>query len=172
MSSDNPRPYRAKDQASGKEAADAVAAVLQHAAARDEAASVKPTAKKQPKWMLPVGINLCVLAIYLLIAPPNWVVLDPIEEVPPVELASGMGTAMFLQVQRIEAYRQTNGRLPVVLADAGTPTEGVVYTIVDPDRYTLSASAGGQTLSYDSSDPASLGALMSGDALQKIQGGG
>lgn len=56
------RPYQAKT-ASGQEAADALSADLEHAAARDVAQRKKADQKKQPKWMLPLGINLCVFAV-------------------------------------------------------------------------------------------------------------
>ena len=64
------RPYHAR---SGSETADTLAEVLEHAAARDEAAKAREAPKRQPKWMLPLGINLALFAVYLLIAPPACV---------------------------------------------------------------------------------------------------
>ena len=57
MSSEDLRPYHKKDKGSGQEAADALAAVLTHAAERDEAAEHKQGPKKQSKWML---IIICI----------------------------------------------------------------------------------------------------------------
>jgi len=152
MSSDDQiRPYHAT---TGSETADSLAEVLEHAAAREEAAHKRTGPKKSPKWMLPLGINLGVFAVYLLIAPPDWVVMDPLEGPPPAEQSRSMRVAMYFQSQRIEAYRLENGRLPDALADAGTPVPGVEYNKRGADRYELVADAGGEVLLYDSSAPA------------------
>jgi len=104
--------------------------------------------------MLPLGINLGVFAVYLLIAPPDWVVMDPIDAPPPVEQARSMRVAMYFQSQRIEAYRIENGRLPDALTDAGTPIPGVDYNKRGTGQYELVADVGGEVLLYDSSAPA------------------
>lgn len=152
MSSEDPvRPYHAKDDARGQEAADAVAAVLKHAAARDEAAQQKPRPKKQPKWMLPLGIQLSVLALYLLIAPPRWVTMNPIEPPDQASQEESLRVAMYFQAQRIEAYRQSHGgALPTELADAGSAIEGLQYVKQGDSQYQLVATVGEQALIYDS----------------------
>lgn len=149
-SEDKVRPYHAKDEARGQETADAVAAVLKHASDRDKAQHGKPRPKKQPKWMLPLGIQLSVLALYLLIAPPSWVTMNPID---PPDLASqeeSLRVAMYFQAQRIEAYRQRTGELPVQLADAGSPIEGVQYVRQGSSQYQLVGTVGEEALVYDS----------------------
>ena len=93
---DQVTPYHAKDVATGQEAADAVADVLKHAAEREEAAHKKTAPKKQPKWMLPVGINLGVLAVYFWIAPPNWVQVNPIQPPPAEERVESLRRAMYV----------------------------------------------------------------------------
>jgi len=151
-SEDKVRPYHAK--ASGQEAADAVHAVLQHAADRDQAAHQTTGPKKQPKWMLPLGINLGVFAVYLLIAPPAWVVVSPLEAPPVEEQLEDLRLAMYMQAQRVESYRQQNGRLPTELVEAGSPVPGVEYNVIGIGRYQLVATVGGEALIYDSSDSA------------------
>ena len=89
---DQVKPFHAKDVASGQEAADAVAAVIKHAAERDEAARRKAPAKTQPKWMLPLGLNLGLLAVYLLIAPPSWVIVNPIAPPPDEQRVGNLRT--------------------------------------------------------------------------------
>lgn len=152
-SEDKVRPYHAKDAAHGQEAADAVAAVLKHAAERQKAADHQPRPKRQPKWMLPVGINLAVLAVYLLIAPPRWVVVNPIE---PPDLASqemSIKVAMYFQAQRIESYRIQHGSAPVNLADAGSAAPEIDYIRRGDNEYQLVATVGETDVVYDSTEP-------------------
>lgn len=167
-SEDQVRPYHAKDEARGQETADAVAAVLKHAAAREKAAHDKPRSKKQPKWMLPLGINLVVLAVYLLIAPPRWVTVNPIE---PPDLASqetSIKVAMYFQAQRIESYRIQHGSAPARLADAGSPAPEIDYIRRGDDEYQLVARVGETAVIYDSTEP---DASFAEAAAARLQGG-
>lgn len=143
------RPYHAPEAKSGQETADTLKAVLDHAAERAVAAKQKTTGKKQPKWMLLLGPNLGVLALYLLIAPPSIIVMSPLEAPPPEEQIQGLRLAMFLQATRIESYRRDNGQLPASLADAGSPTPGVEYSVVG-SSYLLVGTAGNEAMTYDS----------------------
>jgi|SRR5690606_54484 len=171
---DQVRPYHAKDRGSGQETADTLAQVLRHAAERDEAARQKQTPRAQPRWMLPLGINLGVLAVYLLIAPPAWVILDPID--PPAAEAQivGLRTAIFLQAAQVEAYRQENGRLPERLEDAGVvagvAAVGVEYFPRGGNGYQLVGTLAGETIVYDSAEPANQWAENLGLAA-KVRGG-
>lgn len=165
---DQVRPFHAKKEASGQEAADAVAAVLKHAAQHEAAAQEKTRPKKQPKWMLPLGINLAIFALYLLIAPPAWVTVHPIKAPPPAEQARSLRVAMYLQASRIEAYRNQHGSLPDSLPQAGSATPGITYTRVGLDSYELVGTNGGATLEYDSSQ--SL-AAFGGPAVGRLSGG-
>lgn len=150
---DEVRPYHAKDVGSGKETADTLAEVLKHAAERDEASRAKQTPRSQAKWMLPLGINLGVLAVYLLIAPPSWVVLNPIEPPPQEEQLTGLRTAMYFTASRIEVYRAENGSLPDQLEDTGVNTaNGVEYFVRGDDDYQLVGSVGQETVVYDSTE--------------------
>ncbi len=150
-SEDEVRPYHA---ASGSKTADTLAEVLEHAAAREEAAHKRMVQKKQAKWVLPLGVNLGVFDVYLLIAPPEWVVMDPIEGPPPAEQEEGLRMAMYLQSQRIETYRIANGRLPEALSDAGSTVVGVDYRRQGQDGYQLVADVGETVLIYDSTESA------------------
>ena len=153
-SEDQVRPFHAKDEARGQEAAEAVAAVLKHAAEKDHSAQAKPRRKAQPKWLLPVGLQLGVLAVYLLIAPPAWVVVNPIEGPPPVAVANDLRKAMYLYSQQIEQYRIDNGRVPADLAELGrTAPEGVEYVRSGTDAYQLIAFVGEESLVWDSTGP-------------------
>lgn len=151
---DKVRPFHSKDPARGQEAADAVAAVLKHAAERDEAAHKKGPPKKEPKWMLPLGFNLTILALYLLIAPPAWVTVNPITAPDSVSQNESLRLAMYLQAKRIEAYQLVNGELPPNLEAAGSPMPGVEYLPQGNGRYQLTAAEGDQALVYDSLESA------------------
>jgi hypothetical protein len=148
------RPFHAKDSAPGQEAADVVAEVLRHAAERDQAAGQKTPPKAPPKWMLPVGINLGVLAFYFLVAQPDWVVIDRIA--PPaaeVQIQSTRSAMWLHGISRIEGYRSTNGRLPQSLEEAGgavLATEGVLYVPRPDSTYMLIATVGDVEITYDS----------------------
>jgi hypothetical protein len=98
-----------------------LAAVLTHAAERAEAAEHKQGPKKQSKWMLPLGVNLGVFAVYLLIASPDWVVMNKIDSASIAEQAEDMRLAIFMQASRVDVYRLQNGQLPASLADADLP---------------------------------------------------
>jgi len=163
-SEDKLRPYHAK---SGAETADTLAEVLEHAAAKEVAAHKKDGPKKQPKWMLPLGINLGVFAIYLLIAPPSWVVMDPIEGPPPAEQMRSLRAAMFIQVGAIETYRIANGSLPATAEAANKTTPGVEYVLQSADVYQLVAQVGTETLTYTSTEDPNV---WVGDALSRIGG--
>lgn len=168
---DSVRPYRARDVASGQEAADAVADVLRHAKERDEAAKRKVPPKRQPKWMLPVSVNLAVLAVYLLIAPPDWVVLRRIPPALPTPEAqvANFRAAMYLQgINRIEIYRASNGRLPASLADAQSTLQNVDYRVLGDSAYVLVGTVGEEVLTYDSSTQTA--AEFAGNLSQRISG--
>jgi hypothetical protein len=151
---DKVRPYHAKESASGQEAAEAVAAVLKHAAERDQAAKQKTAPKQQPRWMLPLGLNLGVLAVYLLIAPPSWVVVNPIAAPPDEEVVAALRGGMFLVKSRVDSYLAANGRLPATLADVGVNADqaaAIDYTPRGDSTYLLIALVGEEAVTYDSS---------------------
>jgi hypothetical protein len=149
-SEDQVRPFHAKDEAHGQEAADAVAAVLKHAAERDKAAQQKPRPKKQPKWMLPVGIQLSVLALYLLIAPPSFITVHPIPAQDQAAQEESLRAAMYLQAQQVLAYLQQHGELPAELSEAVNPIEGIQYVRRGGTEFQLVGSMGELALVYDS----------------------
>lgn len=155
---DQVKPFHAKEVSSGQEAADAVADVLRHAAERDEAArkaEQKAAPKGNPKWMLPLAMNLGVLAVYFLVAQPSWTQVNPIQAPPSAERVEQLRRAMVIDaIGRIESYRQSNGRLPVSLVDAGSnpgTVEQVEYQPTGDSAYVLIGSVGEEDIVYDSS---------------------
>ena len=169
-SEDQVHPYHARDEARGQETADAVAAVLKHAAEREEHARARSTPRKQPRWMLPLGIQLAVLAVYLLISPPGWVTVHPIQAPDPAVQEQGLKMAMYIQSQQIEAFRIRNGRLPSSLEEiGGTPPPGVEYELRGTDEYRLIGVNGPASLVYDSTESAAD--FLGADAAAKLKGG-
>ena len=151
---DDVRPFHAKDAAPGQEAADVVAEVLKHAAEREVAAHERTPAKAPAKWMLPVGINLGVLAFYFLVAQPDWVVIDRIPPPPPAVQIEAARSAMWLHgITRIDTYAAANGRLPQTLEEAGggvLAAEGVDYVPRPDSSYVLIYTVGDVEITYDS----------------------
>ena len=149
---DQIKPYHAPTVGSGQEAADAVADVLQHAAERETASKKKVVPKGQPKWALPLGLNLALLAVYFWVAQPQWVQVNPIQAPPPAEQLASLRTAMYFSgIARIETFLANNGRLPTSLDEAGSSAlVGLVDYVVRGDSYTLISSIGDDVLAYDS----------------------
>jgi len=152
---DSVKPYHAKDTAPGQEAADVVAEVLRHAQARETAAKQKETPKGPPKWMLPVTVNLGVLALYFLIAQPEFLVMNPVEDPrPAAERVEQTRRAMYFDgIARIESFRLQNGRLPRTLEEAnaaGLSGQGVDYTIQGDSAYMLVTTVDTETILFDS----------------------
>jgi hypothetical protein len=169
MSSDDQvRPFHAKDEARGQETADAVAAVLKHAAERDKAGREKTPTRPPPRWLLPLGIQLSVIALYLLALPPKWVTVNPIEGPDATVAVEQLRFAMYLQAQRVDDYRLRTGKLPETLSDAGSAIEGVEYLRRGINSYQLVATVGEEALVYDSNEPA---AEFAGAAVSRLTGG-
>jgi hypothetical protein len=161
---DQIKPFHAKEVTTGKETADVVKAVLQHAAARDEAAKKKSAPKPQPIWMLPLGLTLAVLATFLLVAPPPWVVVNPIAAQTPENELANARRAVYAYALKIEGYRVTNGRLPQTLAEAGV-VAAVDYTVVG-GNYQLAATVGENEVVYSSTEALQAWATRTGVSFE------
>lgn len=142
---------------------------MSHAAEREDAQHQKAPPKTQAKWVLPLGVNLSVFALYMLIAPPAWVVMNPIEAVPVEEQADDMRLVMYMQALRVNAYRGEYGELPETLEDAGSAVPGVEYFAVGTDRYELITTIGEEVIRYDSQE--SPNEWVGSGATGKLLGG-
>jgi len=158
--SDQIKPYHAKDTAPGQEAADVVAEVLQHAEQREKAARAKKVPKGPAKWMLPLSVNLGVLALYFLIAQPDFLIVNPVVDTRPegAVVEQTRAAIYFDGIMRIEQFRVANGRLPETLGEASSSLDeqGVDYTVQGDSSYLLITTIGGETIIFDSAtqDPA------------------
>lgn len=169
-SDDRVRPYHAKPDASGQEAADAVAAVLKHAAERDASAQTKAPPRKQPKWMLPLGINLAVFAVYLLIAPPPWVTVSPIKGPPVAQQERSLRATIWVKAQMIDGFQMANGRLPATLDEVGGPALSGVDYVPGDSEYQLVAQVGEAVIVYDSANPDPDFAQSMSEGMQRAGG--
>ncbi|MSR20451.1 MAG: hypothetical protein EXR91_05665 [Gemmatimonadetes bacterium] len=149
MDKDQIKPFHAKEASTGQEMADVLSAVLKHAAERDVAAKKKTAAKPQPIWMLPLGLTLSVLAGFLIVAPPAWVVVNPIAAQAPEDQMQNVRAAIVLYGTKIENYRSTEGRLPQTLAEAGVTVTGIDYTL-QGGGYVLAATLGDRDVVFNS----------------------
>lgn len=149
---DQVKPYHAKSVAPGQEAADVVAEVLAHAAEREEAAQKKTAPKGPPRWMLPLTVNMGVLALYFLIAQPDFLVLNPIEDPrPSAQQVANTKTTMGSVVASIERFQVENGRLPTTLAETNDPFAAAYdYVAVDSSNFVLSVTVGDETIEFNS----------------------
>lgn len=80
-----------------------------------------------------------------------------IQAPPPAtvaEEASALRLQMYLQAQRVEAFRLRTGRLPHVLEEAGPTPPGLTYQRMGSVRYRLEGMADRVGVRYDSGRPA------------------
>ncbi len=157
--SDKVKPYHAKEAAPGQEAADVVAEVLKHAEAREQASKKKVIPKGPPKWMLPLTLNLGVLALYFLIAQPDFLVLNPVDDPrPSAEVIEAEKRGLYFEIMKILNHQRETGRLPATLAEMGSPLadQGVDYTVQGDSSFLLIKTVQGETIIFDSAqdDPA------------------
>ncbi len=92
---------------------------------------------------------MSVLAGFLLVAPPAWVVVNPIAAQAPEDQLVNVRGAIVFYGSRIEGYRIANGRLPQTLAEAGVEVQGFDYS-VQGESYVLIASVEGQDVVFNS----------------------
>ncbi|MEM7413849.1 MAG: hypothetical protein AAF389_00045 [Gemmatimonadota bacterium] len=149
---DQVKPYHAKSSAPGQEAADVVAEVLAHAAEREEAAQKKTGPKGPPRWMLPLTVNMGVLALYFLIAQPDFLILNPIEDTrTSAEQVSTTKTTMGSVVASIERFQAANGRLPSTLAETNDPfAASYEYRTEGDSTFVLTTTVGDETVEFNS----------------------
>ena len=95
-------------------------------------------ALRRKRLARPVGLAvLLVVALYLALNPPAWILPSPVPVPTAAEREAGIRFAVYLQAQQIEHFRTTRGRLPATLAEAGPPFPGIRYIVVSATHYQL-----------------------------------
>ncbi|MBM3907756.1 MAG: hypothetical protein FJ363_06740 [Gemmatimonadetes bacterium] len=125
------------------------------------AKQAKPPVDRGP-LLRAVNAGLTVaIAGWMLFAPPPWLPRLQTPARPAEQRVVALRLTLALDAARIIAFRDAVGRLPETLAEAGGDVRnGVRYVVVDADRFTLAASDGAASVTYDSIE--SLNALLSG----------
>ncbi len=112
---------------------------------------------RQRKWLLHPVAMLALLVLfttvgYLGFVRPPWL-FD--RGAPPENAAvqdASLRLGMAMQYQRLERFRQANGRLPQSLAEVGEPMQGISYERVGADQFVLRGRNGGVSLQLRSTD--------------------
>ncbi|HKJ92709.1 MAG TPA: hypothetical protein VJ957_06045 [Longimicrobiales bacterium] len=81
------------------------------------------------------------------------------------QLETALRMGMYLQAQRIKAFRMRTGHLPETLEEAGPPTPGVSYQKLDEHTYEITGHNGSATLTYRSDQPLTQ---LIGDAAARL----
>jgi hypothetical protein len=98
-----------------------------------------------------VSLGIATLAFfYIFFASPPWLDPQPIE--PPSAEAEGAALrfTMYIQAQKIEMYRQENGRLPETLEEAGPTKPGISYVRRGTEGYELIGESDQAIIQYSS----------------------
>lgn len=114
--------------------------------------------RRQRKWLLHPIAMLALLVLfgtigYLGAVRPPWLFE---RGMPPENAAlqdASLRLGMAMQYQRIDRYRQANGRLPQSLDDVGAPMQGITYERVGADQFVLRGRNGTVSLTLRSTDP-------------------
>ena len=138
-----------------EERARALAAVLRDQEDR-AAATLEAEARRARRARVRTGVlaALWIGMAWLWLADPTWWRVDPPPAPPPAAEARALRAGMYLQAQRIEAYRRARGRLPDVLEDVGPPLPGMTYERRDSRSYDLRGTSPRIRVTYRSERPA------------------
>ena len=118
--------------------------------ALEEAERQRQKQRRAPYW--PVAV-LLVIAAWLWLFPPAFLRLDPPPPQPIAQEEAALRFTMYVQAQRIRAFREEAGRLPETLEEAGPPLPGMSYIVLQSDLYQLTGSTERLTLTYRSDLP-------------------
>jgi len=83
----------------------------------------------------------------------DWLGPEPIPAPTAMEAEQSLRVGMYLQAQRIKAYRLRTGSYPERLDEAGEPLPGVNYRLMPDGVYELVGQNDGVTLTYRSDRP-------------------
>jgi hypothetical protein len=124
--------------------------VVRTAKERQSAQEVpEPAPSRRPFFTFMLAMA-AVLAL-LLIWQPGWLFTKPPAESREMKVAS-LRVRMYSEIQHIDQFRASHGRLPTTLPEAGGDSTGVVYSRGE-DHYTLTGTNQDVTLTYSSDTP-------------------
>jgi hypothetical protein len=97
-----------------------------------------------------IVVALCAWAW---IAPPAWLVPQPIAAPSREYRDASARVALALHAQRIDAYRASHGQLPRTKQEAGIASDQIIYEPTDSLNFELSSQVDGEAVTYRSSQP-------------------
>lgn len=118
------RPPSAADRA--KEVAELLRTIQQDAEEREFVRLDPGPPPRSPIWYLALALAV-VLNLWIWIDRPAWLVGATPTQVAELQREQALRFQMYLQGQRIEAFRVDNGDLPGSLEEAGPPVPGIRY---------------------------------------------
>ena len=125
---------------------------------KHEVADVESGRRRKLRRMTILSAGLAI-AVYLALNPPTWLQPQPVPPPTPEVRAASDRFAIYLQAQRIESFRNSTGRLPSTLAEAGEPMPGIRYDLQSDGTFALTSERD-QAIRYSSRD--SLGTFLGG----------
>ncbi len=138
-------------------------------AVRQDRTHSGPRNGPRTRWGI-VGWGLVLLAGlmgWLVGTQPEWVFAPPPNMEAPEITAASMRLALVRERQRVERYREQNGRLPATLAEAGGTIPNLEIATSPDGTYLLRAVEGGTVLELHSSENIET---FLGNSLQVILG--
>jgi hypothetical protein len=106
--------------------------------------SARPSTKLTPRALLVAGGFFALMLTLggVALASPSWVLPSDIAGETPEIGEAGLRLAIVRERQRVEAFAQRTGRLPLTLAEAGSAAEGIRYATRRDGTYLLEADVG------------------------------
>lgn len=131
-----------------------VAAVADHAAARDiEFRGMSGDPPRHAYWASVLAGIVLIAAGWVGLRPPAFLAGPPPPALAAADLARGAEAALLIQSWQVEVFRSRQGRLPVSLEEVGVRLPGVRYIRSDARVYQLVAEVPGGRVIYDSALP-------------------
>ncbi|HXE57480.1 MAG TPA: hypothetical protein VNK43_05725 [Gemmatimonadales bacterium] len=147
-----PSPSPPDRRALAEAARELVRAEVERQAAEARAVATRAAPRR---WLRPVlAVLLLTAAGYLWLADPPWLTSATVAAEPPEVRRAGLRLGLFLESQRVEAFRRARGRLPHSAAELGGARPGIEYRRLDEHTYELTATGDGTRETYHSSIPA------------------
>jgi hypothetical protein len=144
-----------------------VSEVLEDAQRREEARAKKPEpVGRNRQRVAAVSLPLAgAFSFYLWFGNPAWVTPSLPDPVTTEKAEAGLRVAMFFEAQKIEQFRNTNGRLPDTMEEMGSAPSEMSYSRLDARTYQLVGNSRGVTLTFNSDQAISQ---FVGDAMDRL----